>query len=57
MNIEEVHIHHCMLHYFHRGKISTEATRIICKTYGDNIVSERTYQDWFKRFKSDFDER
>jgi len=57
MNIEEVHIHHCMLHYFHRGKISTEATRIICKTYGDNIVSEKTYQDWFKRFKSDFDER
>lgn len=57
MNTEKVYIYHCMLYYFHRDKIGTEVTRIICKIYGDNIVSERTYQDWFKRFKSDFDER
>ncbi|KOC60438.1 Histone-lysine N-methyltransferase SETMAR [Habropoda laboriosa] len=56
MNAGKVHIRRCTLRYFYRGKTGAEATRIISKTYGDNIVSGRTRQDWFKRFEScDFD--
>jgi len=32
-NGEKMHIWHCMLHYFHRRKSTTETSRIICKTY------------------------
>lgn len=52
LNTEKVHPRHCMLHYFHCGKIAAEATRIIYKAYNDNVMAERTYRDWFTRFKN-----
>lgn len=61
MNAKKIHVRHCMLHYFHRGKTAAEATRIIYEnylwiTYDDNVAAEKTCRDWFAWFKSgDFD--
>lgn len=52
MEIEKIHIRHCMLHYFHRHKTAAETVRVICETYGESSVSDDVCQYWFKRFKS-----
>ena len=37
-------------------KSAAEAHRILSNTYGEAAISERTYREWFQRFKNgDFD--
>lgn len=45
--------HHCMLHYFYRGKSTDETTRNICDTYDEHTVSESTCHFWFQNFWSE----
>ncbi|KMQ88586.1 mariner mos1 transposase [Lasius niger] len=52
MEIDKMHIRHCMLHYFHWRKTAAEATRIICETYGEGVLAENSCRNWFQRFKS-----
>jgi len=35
-------------------KIIDEATRIIYEIYGDNVAAERTFRDWFAKFKNKY---
>ena len=42
-----------LLHEFRLGRKVTEATRNLCNTVGKNVLSIRTAQDWFSRFKND----
>jgi len=37
-------------------KSAAEAHRMLSNTYGETAISERTYREWFQRFKNgDFD--
>ena len=50
-NLQEV-----LSFFFHSKKTAFEAHRKIQKVYGDAALSEKTYRDWFRRFKDgDFD--
>jgi len=56
MEPDKEHIRHCLLFCFHQKKSAADAHRIICETYGENVVAIRTCANWFKRFKNgDFD--
>ena len=41
-----------LLHEFRLGHKATEAANSICSTMGDNVLSTRTAQHWFNRFKN-----
>lgn len=56
MKPDTEHIRHYFLFCFHQKKSAADSHRIICETYGENIIDVRTCANWFKRFKSgDFD--
>jgi len=40
-----------LLHEFRLGHKATEATSNICNTMGNDVLSIRTAQHWFNRFK------
>ena len=42
-----------LLHEFRLGHTTTEATSNVCSTMGKNVLSIRTAQHWFNRFKND----
>lgn len=42
-----------LLHEFRLGSNATEATSKICRTMGSDLLSIRTAQHWFNRFKND----
>jgi histone-lysine N-methyltransferase SETMAR len=50
MEVDKVHIPHCMLYEFQK-KNATKATENICSVYGENVLNVRTCQFWFKRFR------
>jgi len=41
-----------LLHYFNMKKTAAESHRILVEIYGEHALAERTYQNWFARFKS-----
>lgn len=51
MEIEKVHIQHCMLYYFHCQKSVAETCKIICKTYGEQLYLKVRANPGFKGFK------
>ena len=52
MNLSCKDLRVLLLHQFRLGHKATEASRNICSTMGKNILSIRTVQHWFNRFKS-----
>ncbi|XP_014479919.1 PREDICTED: histone-lysine N-methyltransferase SETMAR-like [Dinoponera quadriceps] len=41
-----------MLFFFRKGKSATQAKKKICATYGNDAVTERMCQKWFKKFRA-----
>ena len=46
-----MHIRHCMLYEFHLENNANAAASNICAALGEGTVADRTYRDWFKRFR------
>ena len=53
MNLSNREIQVLLLHEFRLGRKATEATNNICSTMGEDVLSTRTAQRWFNRFKND----
>ena len=51
MNISDKDLRLLLLHEFRLGRKATEAASNICHTMGEDVVSNRTAQNWFSRFK------
>ena len=50
------HLREVLLFCYNSKKNAAEAHRMLSETYGDAALSERTYREWFQRFKNgDFD--
>ena len=52
MNLSRREIRVLLLHEFRRGHKATQAANKICSTMGEDVLSTRTAQDWFNRFKN-----
>ncbi|CAK9829602.1 Histone-lysine N-methyltransferase SETMAR [Anthophora retusa] len=52
MESKNIHFRHILLFYFHKGKKAAEAHKEICEVYGVDCLTERTCQNWFKKFRS-----
>lgn len=51
MEISRRELHLLLLHEFRLGHTATEAAHNICSTMGQEVLSIRTAQHWFKKFK------
>ncbi|GFW95806.1 uncharacterized protein TNCV_5023411 [Trichonephila clavipes] len=50
------HLPEVLIFCFNMKKSAAEAHRMLSNTYGEAAISERTYREWFHRFKNgDFD--
>ncbi|GFS65713.1 uncharacterized protein TNCV_3853591 [Trichonephila clavipes] len=50
------HLQEVLIFCFNMKKSAAEAHRMHSNTYGEAIIWERTYREWFQRFKNgDFD--
>jgi transposase len=52
MNLSHREIRVLLLHEFRLGHKATEAANNICSTMGEDVLSIRTAQHWFNRFKN-----
>ncbi|CAF3468970.1 unnamed protein product [Rotaria socialis] len=52
MDLSRREIRVLLLHEFRMGRKATEAANNICSTMGEDILSIRTAQHWFNRFKN-----
>ena len=52
MNLSRIEIRVLLLHEFRLGRKATEAANNICSTMGEDVLSTRTAQRWFNRFKN-----
>lgn len=52
MQLDKMHIRHCLLFLFHCGKSAADSNRSICQVYGNDAVSARTCRGWFRKFES-----
>ena len=52
MNLSRREIRVLLLHEFRLGHKTTEAANNICSTMGEDVLSTRTAQHWFNRFKN-----
>ena len=48
------HFRRILCFYFLKGKKATAAHKEICEVYGVNCLTERTYQNLFKNFRSGY---
>lgn len=56
IEVDSIHIRHCLLYEFHQIKSAAEAQRTTCVTYGESVVAESTCRWWFREFRNgDFD--
>ena len=44
------HFWHIMPYYFKRGKNTTGMQKKICAVYGEDAVTDQTWQNWFAKF-------
>ena len=51
MSHDDQHIRHVILFYFHKGKNATQTQKKICAVYGENVITARTCQKWFSKFR------
>ena len=50
------HLREVLIFCFNMKKSVAEAHRMLSNTYGEAAINERTYREWFQRFKNgDFD--
>ncbi|EGI70537.1 Mariner Mos1 transposase, partial [Acromyrmex echinatior] len=50
------HLREILIFCFNMKKSAPEAHRMLSNIYGEAAISERTYHEWFQRFKNgDFD--
>src|SRR6202789_4117747 len=52
MNLSRREIRVLLFHEFRLGHKATEAANNICSTMGEDVLSIRTAQHWFNRFKN-----
>lgn len=52
MNVNNIHIRHCLLYEFDRGSSARLAHLRLKEIYGKNVLSESQCKVWFKRFRN-----
>jgi len=50
---DKEHFHYLLPYYFDSKKTTIEAHQFISETYSESASSVKTYEYWFRRFKSD----
>ena len=51
MGTEKEHFRHIVLFYYRKGKNAVQAKKRLCNVYGENVLTERQYQNWFAKFR------
>ena len=46
------HFRIVLLFYFRKGENAVQARKKLCTIYGEDVLSERQYQNWFSKFRS-----
>jgi transposase len=50
IKMEKLEIRVLLRHYWKQNLKATEAVKKICEVEGEDVISNRTAQNWFKRF-------
>jgi len=46
------HLRELLIYFFNLKKSAAEAHRLLVEAYGDAALSERSYREWFQKFKN-----
>ena len=47
------HLRELLIYFFNLKKSAAEAHRLLVETYGEAAFSERSFREWFQKFKND----